>query len=201
MPCIPNFAPKTDVSFAAAAWANPPFVRVFYVDKDNAALREFTLRGADTAWTGAQHDLGEDAVAYTGAPVAASRAENGTGRYLEYFYSAKDGNNDAVGRINYFATNSLQSAYFTIDLLTFDIHIEKLAATDIIGLSLGLFSAAVTVVMGWRHWEWIQKIWERHGRLPGGTGTSYSPIGGSQGVQSSRPALHSIPLVRSTVLF
>lgn len=113
LPAIPNFNDDATINFAAAAWANPAIIRVFYAN-DKSTLKDYTLTGpydGTESWTSVGHDLGEGTLISAGEPVAASRAENGTGRYLEYFYNAKDGNDDTVGKINYLARTTQMTPY------------------------------------------------------------------------------------------
>ncbi|CAH0023154.1 unnamed protein product [Clonostachys rhizophaga] len=85
LPAIKDFTKDPKSGFSAAAWLNPLIIRVFYINKDRLTS-EWTLDGG--LWINITDTLSTSLGAEPYGPVAASRSVNGSGRYLEYFYTA-----------------------------------------------------------------------------------------------------------------
>ncbi|CAG9975126.1 unnamed protein product [Clonostachys byssicola] len=152
LPPIKDFTKDPKSGFSAAAWSNSSTIRVFYINKDRLTS-EWTLEGG--SWIDTTDTLSTGLAAEPYGPVAASRSVNGSGRYLQYFYTA-DG-----GQINYLAKNSEYSAPFTIGFANFDFdrgqpysREEKIALGVGIGVGLGVgIPTLIATVIGLKCWK------------------------------------------------
>ncbi|KFY08465.1 hypothetical protein V492_06206 [Pseudogymnoascus sp. VKM F-4246] len=133
---IPNFTSKekSDIGFAAVAWSDPLIVKIFHISDDNTAS-EWTF--TDGSWTDTSKGMSNPQGTVKGDPVAASRSVNGSGRYIEYFYST------TTHEIDYLAQLSPTSTPFQVKLAEFEVETpaepkRKLTNEAIIGLALGL---------------------------------------------------------------
>ncbi|CAI6101101.1 unnamed protein product [Clonostachys chloroleuca] len=152
LPAIKDFTKDPKSGFSAAAWSNPSIVRVFYINKDRLTS-EWTLDGG--SWINTTDTLSTGLGAQPYGPVAASRSVNGSGRYLEYFYTA-DG-----GQINYLAKNSEHSAPFKIEVSSFDFpKAEPLSREEKINLGVGIgvglgvgIPTLIVTVIGLKCWK------------------------------------------------
>uniref|UniRef100_A0A8H7TQJ0 Fucose-specific lectin n=1 Tax=Bionectria ochroleuca TaxID=29856 RepID=A0A8H7TQJ0_BIOOC len=152
LPVIKDFTKHPKSGFSAAAWSNPSIIRVFYINKDRLTS-EWTLDGG--SWINTTDTLSTGLGAEPYGPVAASRSVNGSGRYLEYFYTA-DG-----GQINYLAKNSEHSAPFKIEVSNFDFpkaqplsREEKINLGVGIGVGLGVgIPTLIATVVGLKCWK------------------------------------------------
>jgi hypothetical protein len=152
LPVIKDFTKDPKSGFSAAAWSNPSIIRVFYINKDRLTS-EWTLDGG--SWIDTTDTLSTGLGAEPYGSVAASRSVNGSGRYLEYFYTA-DG-----GQINYLAKNSEHSAPFKIEVSNFDFpkaqplsREEKINLGVGIGVGLGVgIPTLIATVIGLKCWK------------------------------------------------
>ena len=136
LPAIAKFTSDPKTGFAAAAWSDPSIVQIFYINPDRVAS-EWTFDGR--SWNTAD-TLPKALGVRAGEPVAASRSVNGSGRYLEYFYTA------AGGRINYLAKNYVQGPPFQIEFSDFEVSNSDLTKDQKIAIGIGVPSAALALV-------------------------------------------------------
>lgn len=131
LPPIEKFTSDPTTSFAVVAWSDPLIVRIFYINQYQLAT-EWTLEGG--TWRNTTKTLPKLQGAKAFEPVAASRSVNGSGRYLEYIYSAPGGQINSVGR------NSPNTVTFVNPLGHFDIPKPSpgLSTSDKIGLGCGI---------------------------------------------------------------
>lgn len=107
-------------------------VRIFHINQD-ASASEWTY--TDGSWTATSKDEFKVQGATAGEPVAASQSVNGSGRYIEYFYTTTE------NAIVYLAKNSADGMIFQNKFTEFEV--EKPASTglsrsDKISLGVGL---------------------------------------------------------------
>ncbi|EFX06082.1 hypothetical protein CMQ_4151 [Grosmannia clavigera kw1407] len=158
LPPIPKFASDSKTSFAAAAWAESSLiVRIFYINSDKVTSKWTLLDGAEGFWVNTADTIGTRPAAKASEPVAASRSENGTGRYLEYFYTAPG------GHINYLAKNYVDEPTFLIEYANFEIPTSGLTkdqkislGTGIVGGVIGIVSIIVAIILAKDKWKWLR---------------------------------------------
>lgn len=146
LPNITNFSANAKTGFSVASWSDPSVFRVFFIN-DAGVTNEWTLNGNDSSvsWTNTTSILGTKPAAFPSEPVVVSRSENGTGRYLEYFYTAPG------GHINYISKNFVDGPPFMIQYATFDVPVsdsgytkdQKIALGTGLGIGIPGFIAAV----------------------------------------------------------
>lgn len=120
------------------AWSDPLIIRIFYINQHRHASEWTFERGS---WTDTSGSLAKADHITDGTPVAASRSVNGSGRYLEYFYT-EDGN-----QIKYLAKNSINGEPFQMEFADFKIPVhERLSKEGKAGIAVGILGVVVAII-------------------------------------------------------